>query len=169
MNQPTSYSAYFFNGTMTGYMPFTYDKVRPIAIEMIVNMLKNDPDFNTKKELADFLYDQTRMIEDTICRFSDNKVITETTIEMVARFYEKTVEEFKALWCCNIVAMLEMKRIRNNDKFGYMVEHMLSPDDLKELQKKCSHSVGVQASRRRRGKSKKKNRRGQTYAQTVLS
>tara|TARA_Y100000114_G_C11726900_1_gene311468 strand:- start:81 stop:599 length:519 start_codon:yes stop_codon:yes gene_type:complete len=172
MSVPT-YSSYFFKGTAIGWSPFTYDDVRPLAIEMIVNMLK-DKDFKTKKDLADYLYKQTEELENNVCRFSNNGNIDENTIEMVAKFYEKNVDWLRSFWCANIVAMLELKRIPNNDNFGYLemsgeTLRYMGEDPLKELQKKCSHTVGVQASRRRRGKSKKKKRRGQTYAHTMRS
>ena len=109
----------FFDGTPMSialdkddYMDFK-KRIKEAAKNTIAHLTE---EFGSKEKGGEFLYRQTEHYHNKILAISS--VVSDEVLE---RAWGKDWKQIRALWFININAMLQLKRIKNNEMFGWML------------------------------------------------
>jgi len=109
----SSQSMWFWKGTMIGYFPASAEYVKKQALEMILLGIKQ----NCSKEEQIKLYTEQLNDYEKIIYQSNGEV--NKYFPKIQKKYELTQINFLTQWTLNIAALLIMKKIQNNNEYGY--------------------------------------------------
>ena len=91
----------------------TCDKIKRASRHQLKGLLD---EFITKEKVGDFLIGQMESLHKKILA-----VATEVTDENLQLAWGDDWKDKKALWMVNISTLLYIKRIQNNDQYGWMI------------------------------------------------